>query len=162
MVVNFKTICAGPFILFLTGVPGMPGSPFLPGRPPPDRTEPGSPWNIRKGPWTGAHTQTYITHLLKWVKRIVRNPHWTHPFTPIPLWTFRASQTGFTLEQWKTTWEVLNLVSMCPLNNSALSLHGLLTLSPLLPGRPCEPCRTQTQWSLYVWKHRNSSIRYLV
>lgn len=26
-----------------TGIPGMPGSPFLPGRPPPDIVEPGSP-----------------------------------------------------------------------------------------------------------------------
>lgn len=29
--------------LFLTGDPGMPGSPFLPGIVPPDTTEPGSP-----------------------------------------------------------------------------------------------------------------------
>lgn len=29
--------------MLLTGIPGMPGSPFLPGRPPPDTDEPGSP-----------------------------------------------------------------------------------------------------------------------
>ena len=36
--------------LFLTGIPGMPGSPFLPGKPPPDTAEPGSPWSINKAP----------------------------------------------------------------------------------------------------------------
>lgn len=32
------------FSFVLTGNPGVPGSPFLPGRPPPGMVEPGSPW----------------------------------------------------------------------------------------------------------------------
>ena len=33
----------------LTVIPGIPGSPFLPGRPPPDSAEPGSPWRETVG-----------------------------------------------------------------------------------------------------------------